>query len=333
MGRLSISEKREFYSGLARLIRSGSPLPSALDLLSRNTRRGLGDFLRAVNDRIKRGEPLGDALLMQQPGVSELEAGVVSAAGRSGRLDHGCDQLARYFDSLERARQQIISRSMYPLVMLHVTILMVNIVTLLQDGLRAYLLAILVPFAVVYSIAAVVWLVFSAMAAAARSNVVAERILRLIPGLGPIREKFAFARFFTTLDAQLEAQVNIWDAFANAARVSGSARMLAAARAIIPMLQGGERLSEALAAKRLFPDEYIRSFRVAEQAGELDAELSALAQRSEEAALRVLDRWAEWLPKIIYALVLVYAGFCIVSWYRVHVIDPIQKVDPFDLNQ
>ena len=56
---LSNREKKEFYSGLARLIRSGSALPNAIELLARDTPPRLGDFLRSLNARIKAGEPLG----------------------------------------------------------------------------------------------------------------------------------------------------------------------------------------------------------------------------------------------------------------------------------
>jgi type II secretory pathway component PulF len=313
--RLSIRDKREFYTGLARLIRSGSALPNALDLLARDTPRGLGDFLRSLNLRVQSGEPLGDALLQQRPRVSALEASIVSATSRGGRLDQGCDHLARYFDALERARSEMFSRMLYPLVILHMCVLMLNITNLVTDGfsLPRYLGAVLPTFAVMYAIAAAIWLLWRGLAEAARHNVTADRFIRIIPGIGPIREKFALARFFATLDAQLEASVNIWDAFANAAATTDSARFIHAAREAMPMLKSGERLSEAIAAKKVIPPQYVRSFRVAEQAGQLDAELNLMAQGSEELAVAALVRWSEWLPRILYTCVVFYAGWQILK--------------------
>ena len=84
MHRLSNREKREFYAGLARLIRSGSSLPGALELLARDTPPRLGDFLRALNARVKEGQPLGDALLELRPKVTDLEAAIITAASRGG---------------------------------------------------------------------------------------------------------------------------------------------------------------------------------------------------------------------------------------------------------
>jgi len=312
--RLSIREKREFYTGLARLIRSGSALPNALELLARDTPRGLGDFLRALNVRIKSGEPLGDALLHQRPKVSALEASIVTATSRGGRLDQGCDHLARYFDALERSRNEMTSRMMYPLVMLHMSVLLLNVQNLFADGLSIprYLASILPTLAVFYAIAAGIWLLWRGLEEAARTNVTADRLIGLIPGIGPIREKFALARFFATLEAQLEASVNIWDAFTNAAETTDSALFISAAREALPLLKNGERLSEAIAAKKVIPPQYVRTFRVAEQAGQLDAELNLMAQGSEELAVAALVRWSEWLPRILYTCVLFYVGWRIV---------------------
>jgi len=326
---LSIREKREFYAGLARLMRSGSALPNALDLLARDTPRRLGGFLRALNDRIKAGEPLGEALLAQRPRVTELEASIVTAASRGGKLDRGCDQLARYFEALDRAHREMSGRMAYPLVMLHLTIFILRIQLLVTAGVGAYLLATVKPLIFIYAAAAAIWLAWSALTKAARYQVSADILLAKIPVMGSIREKFALARFFATLDAQLEASVNIWEAFANAAKTSDSARMIAAARRAMPALRSGERLSEALAREKVIPAEFVRSFRVAEQTGELDVELTTLAQKSEELAVSALNRWSEWLPRLMYGAVLLYCGWQIVAWYQGSIAQ-VQNFDPFN---
>jgi len=327
--RLSNKEKLEFYSGLARLVRSGSSLPAALELLARDNRRGVAQFLRALNDRIKKGDTLGDALLAQRPRVSELEASILTAAGHGGRLDKGCDQLARYYEALVRARSAMRSRMAYPLIMLNMTVLGIKITVLTTAGLMAYLVAMLTPLLIIYGAVAAIWLVWQGLSEAARYNVAADMLVRRIPGVGPIREKFALARFFATLDAQLEAGLNIWDALANAARTSDSARIITAARQAMPMLQSGERLGDVLAAKKIIPADYARSFRVAEQAGELDAELTTLAQRSEELAVSALNIWSEWLPRVMYTAVLFYAGWQIVAWYQKYMSTVMNSVQSF----
>ncbi len=329
MQRLSISEKREFYAGMARLMRSGTSLPAALELMAQDAPRRVAHFLRALNTRIKAGEPLGDALLMQRPRVSELEASIVSAAARGGRLDRGCEQLARYFEALERAGKELTSRMMYPVLVLIGGPFILNIKFLFTGSLKAFLWAAVAPLVIIFAIAAGIWLGWKVLAEVARTNVLVDALLARIPGIGPVRERFALARFFATLDAQLEAGVNIWEAFANAARTSDSARIITAARRAMPMLQAGERLSEALSREKVLPLEYLRAFRVAEQTGELDSELTALAEKAEKLAVATLNRWSEWLPRLIYGMVVVYSGYQIVSIMRGYV-SQINSVDPFN---
>lgn len=300
---------------MARLIRSGTPIPTALELLARDTPRGVARFLRELNDRIKAGEPLGEAMLKQRPHVTELEASIITAATRSGRLDHGCEQLSRYFDALVRARSEMLSRMGYPIVMLHLAAFLLNVQYVNLNAMGPYFAKVAETLVPLYALAFGIWFAWNAVVEAARTNVTADRILRLIPGIGPIREKFALARFFSTLDAQLEAGLNVWDSFANAAKTSDSARIISAARQGMPMLRAGGTLSEVLSAKDVLPVEYIRSFRVAEKAGELDSELTNLAKRSEELAVAALVRWSEWLPRVMYSMVVFYIGWLIVRWY------------------
>jgi type II secretory pathway component PulF len=82
------------------------------------------------------------------------------------------------------------------------------------------------------------------------------------------------------------------------------------------MLQTGERLSEALSRERVLPAEYIRTFRVAEAAGEMDSELTLLATRSEEMAVAALNKWSRILPGVIYGMAVVYVGYVVFTFYR-----------------
>lgn len=328
MHRLSNQEKREFYSGLARLLRSGASLPKAIDVLARDAPKRIAAFLRALNEHIDRGEPLGDALLQLRPKVSELEASIITAAGASGKLDRGCDQLARYFDALARSRSDMLSRIAYPAVMLVLTIFVVNIRYAISGGATAYLVAVIKPLILISALIGMIWILWQALIEAARHNVLADLLVRRVPVVGAVRDRFAYARFFATLDAQLESGLNVWDAFANAARTSDSARIINAAREAMPALRDGESLGEVLASKKVIPAEDMRAFRVAEQAGELDDELTQLALRSEERAVAALTRWSEWLPRMIYGGVLIYSAMQIFQWYQSY-LNTVSSYDPF----
>lgn len=328
MHRLSVREKREFYSGMARLIRSGTSLPNALTLLARDTPRRVGDFLRALSERVLAGETLGDALLQQRPRISDLEASIVAASTRGGRLDRGCEQLARYFQALEDARAALRSRLLYPFVLLHISVFTLAAPSLFvgSGGLREYLEQTLGVLAAIYAAFALTILVWGMLSQAASRNAGLDIAMGRVPGLGAVRRNFALARFFAALDAQLEGGVNIWEAFATAARASDSGRLMQGARLSMPMLQQGERLTEALSRHAVIPGKYIRPLRIAEEAGEMDQELPRLAQEVETAAVAALQRWSEWLPKIVYGLVILYMVYQMVDAMERYYVAPINQL-------
>lgn len=195
--RLSPREKREFYSGMARLIRSGSSLPNALALLARDTPRGLGDFLRALAARILAGETLADALLQQRPRISDLEAGIVAASSRGGRLDRGCEQLARYFQALEDARAALRSRLLYPFVLLHLSVFILALPRLIigTGGVREYVEQTAGLLVAIYAATALGILLWDILSSAARGNAGLDTIMERVPALGAVRRNFALARF------------------------------------------------------------------------------------------------------------------------------------------
>lgn len=98
-----------------------------------------------------------------------------------------------------------------------------------------------------------------------------------------------------------------------------------AARLSMPMLQQGERLTEALSRHSVIPSRFIRPLRIAEEAGEMDQELPRLAQEVEAAAVASLQRWSEWLPKIVYGLVLLYIVLQLVAVVQQSYLKPLQK--------
>jgi type II secretory pathway component PulF len=67
-------------------------------------------LLGQLNRAIERGSTVAEAFAAQRPNVSEMEAGIVAAVERAGRLDRGLTQLAAYFGALDAARSSALNR-------------------------------------------------------------------------------------------------------------------------------------------------------------------------------------------------------------------------------
>src|SRR5207302_2034072 len=195
-------------------------------------------FLQELQTLATRGDSLADAFAKMRPAITEMELSILSASERSGRLDRGCEQLAAYFGAMEKARAIVLKRSLYPLFLLHFGIFATALPTLFSGGgaLDFFKQTAGVLF-VIYLVGAAIGFGIFKLLRIGRTSVAVDQFLRAVPVVRKVRVNFAPARFCATLDAQLEAGVNVLDAFGSAAQVSGSARMLQNARDGLPDLR------------------------------------------------------------------------------------------------
>jgi type II secretory pathway component PulF len=272
-------------------------------------------LLTQLNSAVAGGLTVGEAFAAQRPAVSELEAGIVSAVERAGRLDRGLAQLAEYFGALDAARAGVIRKIAYPVFVLHFGILVLGVPTLMASGLRAYVRETGFILALFYGVAIVIGLAVPLLRDLGSISARVDALLRMIPLIGGIRRDFAVARFCATYEMQLGASVNVMDGLAAAARASRSAMIAAAVKRALPEVRGGAQVGPLLALSQAFPQPMIQSFSVGEETGRLGEELDRLATDHQAAAITKLDTLAEWLPKLIYLAVCLYLGYRIVTWY------------------
>ncbi len=312
---LRFREKQSLYHSLAQLIRSGVTFPAALQKLAPSSRGRLRAILRQLNHSVEGGSTVAEAFAAQRPAVSEMEAGIVAAVERAGRLDRGLEQLAAYFGAMEIARAGAWKRAAYPIFMLHFGILVMGVKTLVTDGLVPFLREIVPLFEIVYGVAIVIALIVPALSNAAARSAVLDSLLRCVPLVGSIRRNFAVSRFCSTYEMQLGAGVNVMDGLQAAGRASRSGLIAAVVARAVPEVLAGSQVGPLLAHGSAFPETMLRDFTVGEQTGRLDEELDRLAEDHRRLGLAKLDTLAEWLPRLLYLAVAAYLGFRIVGFY------------------
>jgi type II secretory pathway component PulF len=228
--RLSYREKESLYRSLAQLLRSGIPFPSAVEKLLSTAPGRLRPLLDRFHRAMERHEDVGQAFAAQRGTISPMEAGVVAAVERSGRLDHGLQQLADYFGALGQAREALIRNAAYPLFVLHFGILVLGLPTLFTAGVSTYLRDIGTTLLVVYAIAGALAFTVAQVRDAAATNAAMDSFLRRTPLFGKVRRAFALTRFCLIYDLQLDAGVNVMDGLTRAGKASGSGLILPRSR-------------------------------------------------------------------------------------------------------
>jgi type IV pilus assembly protein PilC len=287
---LRLREKESLYHSLAQLLRSGVPLPGALQSLAQTSSGAQRRLIQHVNQSINAGKSVGDSLAAQRPEVSDLEVGVVAGCEKSGRLEYGMNMLAGYYRSLASARERIFAKCAYPIFMLHFAILLFTAVDtfLASRGLAFYLMRSGSLIGLFWGVVGIGFLLFPLLRDA--------------------------GSFCATYEMQLEAGINVIDALQAAQRASLSGLIKRAVQRAIPEIRNGAQVGPLLAASGAFPEPVTRAILVGEQVGQLDQELARLSQDYQEKGVARLETLTEWIPRILFVCILLYIGYRIITF-------------------
>ena len=314
--KLSFRQKQIFYHQLGQLLRSGIPFSRALETLGRQSSGAVQRLVVCLCKSADNGAAVADAFASQVPMISEMEASVMGACERSGRLDESCEYLSDYFTALEESRRTVIRKSAYPLFMLHIGIFVTALPRLFVESGAAYLRNTLGVFLVVYAGAFAAWFAGTLLVRSGATRTSIDAMLRAMPVAGKIRRAFALARFCATYEIQLHAGVNVLDSLESASHASQSALVDSAVQNALPQVRTGEKVAPQLGRSKAFTIEMIRSLEIAEETGNLDSELKRLADEFRREAVARLEMLSEWLPKLIYVSILLFLGYQIISLYQ-----------------
>ena len=311
------SEKAGLFHELSRLVRSGTSFPKAITSLALHSSGQTRASLLRIRDALDRGAPVGESLAAGTPLISPLEACVFTASERAGRLDAGLEQASQYHAAIAAARARIRARLAYPVFVIHFALLVLPMPVLItgHGGLPAYLKAAGLAIGGLWLCIFTIGLIIRALLAAADNGVAPDRLLRAIPVFGGMRRDFALARFCSAYQMQLDAGVNVLASLELSGAASGSAILREAVARALPDVRAGGQVGPALEKTHAFPQTFLRAFAVGEQTGELDRELQRLGEDSRASGMRRLEAIAEWLPRLLYIVVICHTGWRIVSAY------------------
>ena len=134
------------------------------------------------------------------------------------------------------------------------------------------------------------------------------------------------ARFSWAFALTQQAGMPIGPSLDASLKATANGSFAAAAPQVIGMVQGGEDLSEALAATNLFPVEYLELVRVGEATGTVPETLERLSPQLEEQARRSLAALTGTLAWMIWALVAIMIVFIVFRIFMIAYIGPINDL-------
>jgi type II secretory pathway component PulF len=302
-----------WYFQLAQQLEAGLPL--ALALRSSQGTGAPAAGLEIMAALIERGGSVDDAVRAADPWLPFGDQLALSAAAAAGKLPLTLHNLAARHAQIGAAKQRVVVACVYPVIVLHVGILLFPI-TRMIDWEKGFLWS-----ATAYARGAALgllplWALLGTLILLARKHhPVLTRIARVMPILGGYTRSQALADFSFALGNFLSAGVPIGKAWAGAGLISSSPELKTAAKAMEAIIARGEGPARQLGSWPCFPPEFAALYRTGEETGQLEANLGRLATLNQETANRALARATFIYPALISLVVAAGVVYFVVTFY------------------
>ena len=296
-------------SELSVMLRAGLPLDNALRVLvDMGHRPSVAEMLKGILEDVKGGKALSRALETRRSLFGDFYISMIRSGEVSGQLSTVMERLVEHMERLRALRDNVISASIYPAILLGVAVLsMIGMLGFVVPQFEKLFVdmgdALPVPTRLVMglghafsdygiAIAVVLLAVGLGLARWLRSPTGRRRwqsaVLRL-PLLGPLLIKYELTLFSRSLGTLLGNGVPMVAALNIATDTVGNIVLKEALARVTPIVKGGTRVVDAMSASQVFEPLAINLMRVGEETGRMGPmmlELANILNRDVETGIK-----------------------------------------------
>jgi type II secretory pathway component PulF len=312
-GTMTAQQNAQLFHELTQLARSGLPMIRSLEIVGRKPGRGIADCARRLFEALQASGSVSAAF--RAANFPESDAAVIEAGEATGRLEQVYQELEQYYSQLATARRNIISKSLYPLLVLHLGVFLLAIPpAILSGGFATYWQRVLPVLFGVYLGLGGLWLGWAGLRQLVARDSSLARIILSIPVLGGFLNDWTAWKYSSVLSLYVRAGGGLFRAVESAGKTCGNALLRKASEdALVRVRQQGLGLAEAFHAEGSIPHVLERALEVGEHSGRLDEETMRAAEIFKERTLGRLAAFGDWTPKLLYLAIVLYIGWQIIS--------------------
>lgn len=332
-GRVSRIDVVLFTRQLADLVSAGLPLDRGLTVLIRQTHSaGLRTRLQRVQEEVRAGRPLSEALALYPREFPRLYVNMVHAGETAGQLAEVLERLASYLENEITRRSQIVAALTYPAVLMVVAISAVTfLLTFVIPRLRPVLTemghAPPVPTVILLAITGFITTYWKQLLAGAfligfalRQTLVTpsgranwDTWKLQIPLVGRLLSRIVASRFVRSLGTMLTGGVPILDSLEIARDAVGNVAAGRTVDRVRESIRQGESLAEALEATGFFLPVVVHMAAVGEETGQLPKMLVRTAESLDFEIDSQIRRLVALIEPAIVVLMGAFVGFIVLS--------------------
>lgn len=324
-----------FTRQLATMFSAGLTIEKSLHFLAvEEKHKKFRKILKNIEDNIKKGLLLSDAL-NRHPGVfSNLFVSLVRAGEVSGKLSSTLDELAGYMEALEDTQRKIKSAMYYPIfiIMFLFSMLILIFTVIIPQFSSVYdTLGAELPLYTVLMVNASEWIqknfffimlttIFSItgiwlMTLTDSGRLIRDRFFLRLPVFGNLLEQGILSKFCKTFGILVEAGVTILESFRLIKRVVDNRVFELAIDSAARNIENGVNISRALKDTEAFPPILIQLMATGEETGEIDNLSLKAADYYTKQVNAIVDRLTSIIEPALIILVGAIVGLIVVVTY------------------
>lgn len=322
-----------FTRQLADLVGAGLPLDRALTVLIKQAQSfGLRERLTRVQEEVRAGRPLSEALAFYPREFPRLYVNMVQAGETAGQLAEVLERLAGYLEREITRRSQVVSALTYPVVLVVVAVsavsfLLTFVVPRLAGVLHDMHTALPLPTVILLSITGFLTSYWRQLLVGIGAAVFGVRrylstaggqaawdgFKLRIPLVGGLLGRIVASRFVRSLGTMLTGGVPILESLEIARDAVGNVSTARAVDRIKDSIRQGESLADAMESTDAFLPIVVHMAAVGEETGRLPAMLVRTADSLDFEIDGQIRRLVTLIEPVIVVVMGVVVGFIVLS--------------------
>ncbi|MBI5511331.1 MAG: type II secretion system F family protein [Deltaproteobacteria bacterium] len=334
-GAITTKELVVFTRQFATMIDAGLPLVQCLDILGSQMENP--EFRRVLQDvkaGVESGGTLADSLKKHPKVFDRLFVNLVAAGEAGGVLDTILNRLAQYIEKNMKLVKQVKSAMVYPTLVIGVSgavtvVLLVFVIPIFQKMFQDFGSALPAPTQMVVDMSEftrrnIIWILlaiaglvlgFRAFLRNTTGREIFDRVLLKAPGVGPLVQKVAVAKFTRTLGTMLSSGVPILEALEIVAATAGNTVVERGLRVVRAKISEGKTMAQPLSEIPVFPPMVVQMISVGESSGAMDTMLNKIADFYDDEVDAAVGTMMAMLEPLIMAFLSVVLGGLVISMY------------------
>jgi type IV pilus assembly protein PilC len=335
-GKVTDKDVTLFTRQMATMLKSGVPLLSAFDIVSKGAANAaVSKLLVDIKTDVETGASLNQAFRKYPLHFDQLYCNLVEAGEQAGILDALLDRLATYKEKTQAIIGKIKSALFYPISVLVVAfivtaVIMIFVVPQFKMVFTSFGADLPGPTLVVMAISdyfvanwyfifgvvggSIYWFLYT-WKRSVPMQIFMDKLALKLPIFGAVIRKATIARWTRTLSTMFAAGVPLVEALDSVGGASGNYIYREATKQIKAEVSVGSSLTVAMQNTNIFPNMVIQMIAIGEESGQLDGMSSKVADFFENEVDDAVDSLSSLMEPLIMVVLGGLIGGIIIAMY------------------